>query len=68
MFDWFVDNKLNINFSQEKTKSVLFGTKTLSIVYNGTEIKQYAKVKYLGCILDHSLSCESMAFASEVST
>ena len=30
-------------------------------MYNGTEIKQYEKVKYLGCILDESLSGESMA-------
>ena len=30
-------------------------------MYNGTEIKQYAKVKYLGCILDQSLSGESIA-------
>ena len=28
---------------------------------NGTAIKQYEKVKYLGCILDQSLSGESMA-------
>ena len=34
---------------------------TLNIVYNGTEIKQYAKVKYLGCILDQRLSGEPMA-------
>ena len=53
--DWFVDNKLSVHFSQEKTKSILFGTKhklrnakALNIVYNGTEIKQYEKVKYLG--------------------
>ena len=30
-------------------------------MYNGTEIKQYEKVKYLGCILDQNLSGESMA-------
>ena len=68
MCDWFVDNKLSVNFGQEKAKSILFGTKhnlrnakPLNIVYNGTEIKQYEKVKYLGCILDESLSGESMA-------
>ena len=33
----------------------------LNIVYNGTKIKQHAKVKYLVCILDESLSGESMA-------
>ena len=53
--DWFVDNKISVHFSQEKTKSILFGTKhklrnakALNIVYNGTKIKQYEKVKYLG--------------------
>ena len=66
--DWFVDNKLNVHFGQDKTKSILFGTlhklrnaNALNIVYNSTEIKQYDKVKYLGCILDQSLSGESMA-------
>ena len=65
--DWFVDNKLSEHFGQDKTKSILFDTKyklqnakALSIVYNVTEIKQYAKVKYLGCILDQSLSGESV--------
>ena len=66
--DWFVDNKLSVHFGQDKTKSILFGTKlklrnakALNIVYNGAEIKQYEKVKYLGCILDQNLSGESMA-------
>ena len=64
---WFVDNKLSVHFGQDKTKSILFGTKhklrnakTLNIEYNGTEIKQYEKVKYLACILDQSLSGESV--------
>ena len=66
--DGIVDNKLSIQFGQDKTKSILFGTKhklrsakSLNIVYSGIEIKQYAKVKYLGCILDESLTGESMA-------
>ena len=66
--DWFVDNKLSAHFGQDKAKSILFGTKhklrnakALNMVYDGTEIKQYEKVKYLGCILDQSLSGESMA-------
>ena len=66
--DWFVDNKLSIHFGQDKTKLILFSTKqklgnakSLNIVNNGIEIKQYAKIKYLGCILDESLSGESMA-------
>ena len=67
MCDWFADNKSSVHFGQDKTKSILFGAKhklrnakTLNIVYNGTEIKQYEKVKYLACILDQSLSGESV--------
>ena len=33
---------------------------SLNNVYVGTEIKQHANLKYLGCILDESLSGESM--------
>ena len=65
--DWFVDNKLSVHFGQDKTKSILFGTKhklrnakALNILYNGTEIKKYENVKYLGCILDQRLCSESM--------
>ena len=68
VYDLFVDNKLSIYLGQDKTNSILFGTKhkfrnakSLNIVYNDIEIKQHAKVKYLGCILDQSLSGESMA-------
>ena len=35
--------------------------KHFNIVYNGTEIKYYAKVKYIGCLLDQSVCGESMA-------
>ena len=68
MSNWFVDNKLSIHFSQEKTKSILVGTKyklrnakSLNIMHNGIKVKRYVKVKNLGCILDQSLSGESMA-------
>ena len=57
--DWFVGNKLSIEFGQDKTKSILFGTKhelwnakPLNIAYNGTEIRQHGKEKYLECILN----------------
>ena len=30
-------------------------------MYNGIEIKQYSKVTYLGCLLDETMSGESMA-------
>ena len=66
--DWFVDNRLSAHFGRDKTKSILFVTKyklrnakALNIVYNGTEIKECEKVKYLGCVLDQSLPGESMA-------
>ena len=58
----------SIHFEQGKTKSILFGgkhklrnAKSFNIVYNGIEIKQHSKVKYLGCILGESLSGETMA-------
>ena len=66
--DWFIDNKLSVHFGEEKTKSVLFGTKwqlrkqrEFYFKYGGIEIKQHSKVTYLGCILDNDLSGESMA-------
>ena len=66
--DWFVDNKLSIHFGEDKTKSILFTTKNktksngnLNIKYGNVNIKQYSKVTYLGCILDETLSGESMA-------
>ena len=46
--DWFVDNKSSTYFGQDKQNQI-------NIEYNGVEIKQRAKVKYLGCILDESL-------------
>ena len=66
--DWFVDNKLSIHFGEDKTKSILFSSKhkvkkskPLNIIYKDIKIKQYSKVTYLGCILNETLSGESMA-------
>ena len=66
--EWFIDNKLSIHFVEEKTKSILFGTKghlnnqtDLNIKYSDIKIKQHSKVTYLGCILDSNLSGESTA-------
>ena len=66
--DWFVDNKLRTHFGEDKTKSILFSSKRkvkkaspLNIQYKDIKIKQYSKVTYLGCILDETLSGESMA-------
>ena len=66
--DWFVDNRLSIHFGEDKTKSILFAPlnkckklRKLNISYGSLKIKQYSEVSYLGCILDESLSDESMA-------
>ena len=68
--DWFVDNKLSIHFGEDKTKSILFTSKRkvqlvqkLNITYNNIPIKQHASVSYLDCILDNTLSGESMALS-----
>jgi len=66
--DWFVENKLSIHFGEEKTKSIMFGSKRrlktldkLNIKRGDINISQHKKVTYLGCILNDSLSGESMA-------
>ena len=66
--DWFVDNKLSIHFGEDKTKSILFGSKNrlknskpLNIQYKDINIKQYSQVTYLRCIFDETLSGDSMA-------
>ena len=65
---WFVENKLNIHFREDKTKSILFASKSkmksarkLNIKYKNIKIKQHSQVTYLGCVLDETLSGESMA-------
>ena len=65
--DWFVDDKLIIHFGEDKTKSILFAPlnkckklRKLNISYYALKIKQYSEVTNLGCILDESLSGESM--------
>ena len=66
--DWFVDKKLSIHFGEDKTKSILFSSKfkrknikILHIKYEDIQIKQHSKVKYLGCLLDETMSGEAMA-------
>ena len=66
--DGFVDNKLSIHFGENKTKSILFSSKRklklveeLDIRYQDIKIKQYKNVNYLGCMLDESISSETMA-------
>ena len=66
--EWFVDNRLIIHFGEDKTKSILFVSKRkikkvpkLKINYKNIQIKQHSKITYLGCILDETMSGESMA-------
>ena len=66
--DWFVDNKLSIHFGEDKTKSILFGTRKklknlreLSISHGDIKIKQHSQVLYLGCILDEKMSGSPIA-------
>ena len=68
VYDWLVDNKLNIHLGEDKTKSILFDTKhrlnkasSLDIKYGEIHIKQYHTVTYLGCSLDETFSGESMS-------
>ena len=67
LVDWFVDNRLSVHFGEGKTKSILFSPKhrsksigQIDISYKDIKIKQYAKVTYLGCVLDECLTGESM--------
>ena len=68
LVNWFVDNRLSVHFGEDKTKSILFTPKhrsksigQIDISYKDIKIKQYAKVTYLGCVLDECLTGESMA-------
>ena len=68
--NWFVDNKLSIHFGDGKTKYILFATKfkikkvrKLNIKYGDIQIKQHSKVKYLGCMLDETMSGEATALS-----
>ena len=61
-------NRISIHFGENKTKSILFASKRkikklpkLNISYKIIKIKQHSKVTYLGCILDKTISGESMA-------
>ena len=54
-----MDNKLSIHFAEEKTKSILFNSKSkkkiikkLNIKYRDIQIKQHSKVQYLGCLME----------------
>ena len=53
---------------RSKTKSILFSSRRkikkilmLNIMYNNIRLKQHFHVTYLGCILEKTMSMESMA-------
>ena len=63
--EWLIDNKLSLHLG--KTESILFGSKSrlrsrsnLNIECKGSKIEPKDKVKYLGAILDQTLSGGSM--------
>ena len=63
-----MDYKLNIHFGKYKIKSILCASKfkrknikNLTTKYGDTKISQHSKVKYLGCLLDETMSDEAMA-------
>ena len=63
--EWLTDNKLSLHLG--KTESILFSSKSrlrsqpnLNIKCKGSKIEPKDKVKYLGAILDQTLSGESM--------
>ena len=64
---------MNINFGEDKTKSILFASKRrakniciLNIKYKNINIKQHLKATYLGCVLDETMSGETMSMALNV--
>ena len=59
---------MSIHFGEDETKQFYMAvniklkkSRLLNIQYKDIHIKQYSKVTYLGCILDDTLSGESMA-------
>ena len=64
----FVDNRLSIHFGEDKIKYILFASKRkvkrvpkLKIKCKKIQIKQHPMVTYSGCILDETMSGDSMA-------
>jgi len=63
--EWLEDNKLSLHLG--KTESIISGSKirlnkgsSLNISGNGTDNKSTFSVKYLGALLDKSLTCDEM--------
>ena len=54
--DWFVDNKLSLNFREDKTESILFSSESkVTKVKRQKKIKQYSKITCLGCIVGETV-------------
>ena len=63
-----MEYKLSIHFGEDKTKSIVFGTRKclknfaeMDIRRGEIKIKQHYSVNYLGCILDENLLGVNMA-------
>ena len=73
--DRFVDNKLSIHFGEDKTKSIIFSSKSnlklgeeLDIRYKKIKIKQHKYVNYLRYVLDEKMSGETMALIEKINS
>ena len=67
LYEWFLNNKLNIYFGVDKIKSILFGTNhklrkanKLNVTCQEKYNKQNSQVKnYLDCILNETMPGET---------
>ena len=67
--DWFVEKKLSMYFSEDEIKSIHFDSKfkrkivkKLNTNYGDIQIEQHSKIKYLGYLLDKTMSTASWNF------
>ena len=64
--DCSVDNKLSINFGEDKTKPILFTGESrpkadkLNISRGSIEVAKHKEINYLGCLFDEKSSGEYM--------
>ena len=63
-----MDNKQSMLFGEDETKLIFFrfkfkrkNIKKLHIKYGDIQIKQHSSVKFLGCLLDETMSGKAMA-------
>ena len=62
-----MDNELSIHLGEDKTKYLLFASKRkinrvlkLILKCKNMQLKQHSRVTYVGCILDETMSGESV--------